>query len=88
MKMQRIIHYPNLKTVFQVEKIIEEADTVITRNELKRRLPTKIMHQTLNLILIYLERSGKILIGTKGISWIQQENPRLKELLKRATRVA
>ena len=85
---QRIIHFPNLRTVMFVEKVIQEADTVITKGELKRRLPTQIMHQTLNLILNYLEKSGKILIGSKGITWIQNENPTLRALLRRATRVA
>lgn len=88
MTEQRIIHFPNLRTVMLVEKAIQEADTVISRNELKRRLPTQIMHQTLNLILEYLERSGKIMIGSKGISWIQNDNPKFRALLRRAVRVA
>ena len=71
-----------------VEKIIQVADTAITKNELKRRLPTQIMHQTLNLILEYLERSGKIMTGSKGITWIQNDNPKFRALLRRATRVA
>ncbi len=34
------------------------------------------MHQTLNIILEYLEKSGKIIDGRKGILWIY--NPSLK----------
>ncbi len=45
------------------------------------------MHQTLNVVLEYLEKSGKILIGSKGISWIHQDNPKLKKLLQHAVRV-
>ena len=86
--MQEILHFPNLKTVLQVEKVLQEADTVISKNELKRRLPTQIMHQTLSLILEYLEQSGKIMIGAKGITWLQNDNPRLAQLLERAVRVA
>ncbi|MBT4935676.1 hypothetical protein HOL21_02230 [Candidatus Woesearchaeota archaeon] len=86
--MQQILHYPNLKTVLTVEKVLQEADTVITKSELKRRLPTQIMHQTLNLILEYLEKSGKIIIGTKGLTWTYNNNPKLKSLLSRAVRVA
>ena len=86
--MQNIIHFPNLRTVFHVEKVLQEADTVISRNELKRRLPTQIMHQTLNLILEYLEDSGKIYIGSKGITWIYNDNPKFKKLLEKAVRVA
>lgn len=86
--MPEILHFPNLKTVLQVEKVLQDADTVISKNELKRRLPTQIMHQTLNLILEYLEDSGKIMIGSKGITWIQNDNPKLKKLLEKAMRVA
>ena len=86
--MQKVLHFPNLKTVLQVEKILQEADTVISKNELKRRLPTQIMHQTLNLVLEYLEDSGKIITGSKGITWIQNDNPKLKKLLEKAVRVA
>jgi len=89
MKMeQQILHYPNLKTVLTVERTIQEADTVFSKSELKRRLPTQIMHQTLNLILEYLEDSGKIIIGQKGITWVYNESPKLKALLNRAVRVA
>jgi hypothetical protein len=83
-----VIHYPNLKTVLIVEKTLQEADTVISKSELKRRLPTQIMHQTLNLILDYLEKSGKIIIGSKGITWIYSDNKKLKSLLSKAVRVA
>ena len=85
---QQILHYPNLKTVLVVEKTLQEADTIINKSELKRRLPTQIMHQTLNLILEYLEKSGKIIIGSKGITWTFNNNPKLKSLLSKAARVA
>jgi hypothetical protein len=89
MKMaETVLHYPTLRTVMMVEDEIRKAGAVISKNELKRRLPVKVMHQTLSLILNYLESSGKIFLGPKGISWLQKENPRLKEMLKRAVRVA
>ena len=84
----QILHYPNLRTVLVVEKGIQDSDTVVSKAELKRRLPTQIMHQTLNLILEYLETSGKIMIGSKGITWISTPSPKLKALLKKAVRVA
>lgn len=84
----QILHYPNLRTVLIVEKIIQESDTLVSKAELKRKLPTQIMHQTLNLILEYLENSGKIMMGSKGITWINNPSPKLKALLKKALRVA
>ena len=59
----QIIHYPSLRTMLMVEKVLKEADTIIEREELKRRLPSKTMHQTLNLILKYLEEKGMIIDG-------------------------
>ena len=85
---KQILHYPNLRTVLIVERIIQESDTVVSKAELKRKLPTQIMHPTLNLILEYLEDSGKIMIGSKGITWINNPSPKLTALLKRAVRVA
>ena len=85
---ETILHYPTLKTVMMIEDVLSKSDAVISKNELKRRLPVKIMHQTLSLTLEYLESSGKIMIGTKGISWLQQDNPRLKAMLRKAVRIA
>jgi len=85
---KQILHYPNLRTVLIIEKIIQDADTIVSKAELKRLLPTQIMHQTLNLVLEYLEESGKIIVGSKGITWIGTPSPRLKRLLEKAVRVA
>ena len=71
-----------------VEKTLQDADTIISRNELKRRMPVQIMHQTLNLILEYLEKSGKIIIGSKGISWIYNDNLEFRKMLNKSVRVA
>ncbi|NOZ80747.1 MAG: hypothetical protein GXP63_03670 [DPANN group archaeon] len=88
MMNNQILHYPNLRTVLIVERIIQEADTIVSKAELKRKLPTQIMHQTLNLVLEYLEMSGKIMLGSKGITWIGTPSSKLKSLLERAVRMA
>jgi len=82
MQTSEVIHYPNLKTVLMVEKVLKEADTLMTREELKNKLPTKVMHQTLNVILKYLEDSGKILDGRKGILWIHNPSPKLDKAMR------
>ena len=83
-KMQKleVIHYPNLKTVLMVEDVLKKANSLMTREELKEKLPTKIMHQTLNVILRYLEDGGKILDGRKGILWIYNPSPKLDKAIK------
>lgn len=82
-----ILHYPSLKTVLMVEEVLQNADTLLTREQLKARLPTKVMHQTLNVILQYLEKNGKILDGRKGIAWIYNPSPELDEAIRRAREV-
>lgn len=67
---EQITHSPRLATVLMVEKTLAEAREVIKISELKRRLPKKVMHSTMIQILDYLQQSGKILIGTKGVLWI------------------
>ncbi len=84
---KEIIHYPTLKTVLMVEKILKEADMIIDREELKRRLPMQIMHQTLNLILLYLEEKGLISDSHKGILWIYNPSPKLKNALEKGREI-
>lgn len=64
-----------------VEETLKNANTLMTREELKDKLPKKVMHQTLNIILNYLEDSGKILDGRKGILWIYNPSPKLDKAI-------
>lgn len=84
-KKENSSHSPNLSTVVMVEKTLKDAGELLTLAELKRRLPRKVMHNTLLQILDYLQVSGKILIGTKGILWIFAEKEELKKLMRRGT---
>lgn len=65
-----------------VEEVLKNANNLMTREKLKANLPTKIMHQTLNVILKYLEDSGKILDGRKGILWIYNPSPKLDKAIR------
>lgn len=85
--MEKVGHSPTLNTVLMVESVLKDAGQVITLAELKRRLPRKVMHQTLIQILDYLQMSGKIIIGTKGILWVFTERKELDELIKRGTEI-
>ena len=82
MQKTEVIHYPNLKTVLMVEEVLKEANEIMTREQLKKKLPVQIMHQTLNVILRYLEDSGKIIDGRKGILWIYNPSPKLDKAIK------
>ena len=84
---KQAIHYPNLRTILAVEKILKESETMINREELKRRLPMKIMHQTLNLILNYLEKHGMIVDSREGILWIYNPSPKLKREIEKGREI-
>lgn len=86
-KNKSIIHYPSLRTMLMVERVLKKADTMIDREELKRRLPAQIMHQTLNLILNYLEEKGMIIDSHKGILWIYNPSPKLKKAMENAREI-
>ncbi|MFT4308891.1 MAG: hypothetical protein ACMXYL_00180 [Candidatus Woesearchaeota archaeon] len=77
MEHKNIIHYPNLKTILMVEDVLKKSIKPLSREQLKSKIPRKIMHQTLNLILEYLESSGKIIDGRKGILWIHNPSDKL-----------
>jgi len=75
---KNILRYPRLDTVLMVEEAIKNAKDYPTKTQLWKSLPKKMMYQTFNTIIDYLEYSGKIYIDKDGaIIWIW--NPRLVE---------
>ncbi|PIU21284.1 MAG: hypothetical protein COT15_03170 [Candidatus Diapherotrites archaeon CG08_land_8_20_14_0_20_34_12] len=79
---QRFEHSPTLNTVLMVENVLENMnETVIKVAELKRRLPKKVNHNTLKVILEYLEESSKITVSLKGITWIHNQNKNLRNAI-------
>ena len=73
--------------MLMVEKVLKEAETTLTREEIKEKLPTKIMHQTLNVILNYLEQRGLIIDGHKGVLWTHNDSPKLREAISQGTEI-
>jgi hypothetical protein len=82
-----VYHWPNLKTVLMIEKTIHDAGSPLSIEGLKRVLPVKIMDQTLRLILAYLEDRGSIMIGKKGIVWIENRDPKFLKLIGKGKRI-
>ena len=77
-------HWPTLNTVIMVEHTLKNMnDSIITVAGLKRKLPRQVNHNTLMLILRYLEESNKIFVSLKGITWIHNTNPKLREALNK-----
>ena len=84
-----ILHYPRLDTVLNVEDVIRKGRDPLSKNEIDRKLNKKIMRPTLNVILEYLEDSGKIAVLKEGIWWIYKDDisKKLREKLKKGITV-
>ncbi len=80
---EEVVHWPTLNTVIMVEETIKKSDdSVISIAELKRKLPRQVNHNTLITILEYLEKSNKIAVTLRGITWISNESANLKKVIE------
>lgn len=70
MQTQQMIHYPRLDTILMVEDALRDAKEYPSKRQLWISLRKKVMYQTFNTILSYLEDSGKILIKEGKVIWI------------------
>jgi len=76
----RLEHSPTLNTVLMVEETMKNIDeSIFTIANLKKKLPKQVNHRTLMIILAYLEKSNKIYVSIKGITWIHNTSPRLRK---------
>lgn len=73
-----IARSPTLQTVLMVEKFIEKESGEYTKTQLFRNLPKQVMWQTFQVIMEYLENTGKIAYDKKGYV-VYIWNPRLVE---------
>ena len=80
--MQTLEHSPTLNTVLMIEDVLKNMnESVITIAKLKRKLPKQVNHTTLMIILDYLEKSNKIAVTIKGITWIHNTNVNMKKAI-------
>ncbi|MCH8317408.1 MAG: hypothetical protein IIA88_02750 [Bacteroidetes bacterium] len=76
----KLQHSPTLNTVLMVEDFLKNMDeSVVTIAEMKKRLSKQVHHNTLKIILGYLEESNKIAVTMKGITWIHNTNDYLRK---------
>ena len=75
------IRSPTLQTVLMVEKFIDKNSGEYKKTELWKKLPRKVMWQTFQIIMEYLEDTGKIVYDKEGyIVYIW--NPEFLEKIK------
>lgn len=73
---------PTLDTILMVEETIQKSNnSIVTVAEIKRMLPRKVNHNTLIRVLEYLEKSNKIAVTLKGITWIYDTNATVRRLI-------
>jgi len=75
MEKRSILHYPRLDTVIMVEDALKKAEEYSSKRQLWLSLGKKVMYQTFNMIISYLEDSGKVVQKYGKIIWIW--NPEL-----------
>jgi len=66
-KNNQIARSPTLQTVLMVEKFIEENSGEYTKTQLFNNLPKKVMWQTFQVIMEYLESINKIVYDREGV---------------------
>lgn len=82
------LHWPTLNTVIMIEDTLKKSNkSLISVADLKRKLPKQVNHNTLMLILSYLEQSGKIITSLKGITWTFNQNKNLEKEISKGLRL-
>ena len=67
---ETIHHSPTLESILMVEKAVKKYSGMYGKYQLWKKLPKKMMYQTFQVILNYLEESNKIVIEDDKIIWI------------------
>jgi len=76
-----IARSPTLQTVLMVEKFIRDKSGEFTKTQLFNSLPKKVMWQTFQVIMEYLENIGKIAYDAEGYV-VYIWNPEFLKLIK------
>ncbi|MFH1821253.1 MAG: hypothetical protein ABH852_02280 [Methanobacteriota archaeon] len=81
-KKSSLLHVPRLDTILMIEDTIQSGKEFPTKVAILRRLPRKVMYQTFNLVLEYLQYSNKIFVTKNGrVVWIFNDNEKLRKLI-------
>ena len=79
---ETILHSPTLESILMVEKTAKKYSGMYGKYQLWKKLPKKMMYQTFQTIIDYLEESNKIIVDNSKIIWIW--NPEgIKKLIEK-----
>ena len=82
-----VLHYPTLRTVLMVEAVLKNAKEPLTRYKIMQRLDKKVMLQTLDVIIDYMDKRGLVLDSKKGILWTYTTPDKMKKWLNDSVEV-
>lgn len=79
--------WPRFDTVLMVEDAIKNSDDYLTKTQLWRKLPRKVMYQTFKTIIEYLEQNNCIIVTKDGkLVWVRADNEKLRRLLAKSVK--
>lgn len=87
MEQTTVLHSPTLESVIMVEKAIQKYSQECGKYQLWKKLPKKMMYQTFQVILAYLEDSGKILIDKEGCLIWTYDPAGIKKLISKGVKL-
>ena len=87
MAQEVILHSPTLESVILVEKTIQKYSQECGKYQLWKKLPKKMMYQTFQVILSYLEESGKIMIDKEGVIIWTHDPKGIRKILSQGVRL-
>ncbi len=81
--MKQLLHSPTLETVIMIEKTTQKFSQECGKYQLWKKLPKKVMYQTFQTVLEYLESSGKIFVDKDGVVIWTYNPQRIKQLISK-----
>ena len=82
-----ILHSPTLESVLMVERTIQRYSQEYGKYQLWKKLPKKMMYQTFQVILDYLENSGKIMVDKDGYLIWTYDPEGIKKILAKGVKL-
>ena len=78
---------PTLESILMVERAAKKYSQECGKYQLWKKLPRKMMYQTFQTILDYLEDSGKIMVDKDGIIMWTYDPEGIKKLLSSGLKI-
>ena len=85
--VQTTLHSPTLESVLMVERAIQKYSQECGKYQLWKKLPKNMMYQTFQVILDYLQDSGKIMVDKDGCVIWTYDPEGIKKIIARGVKI-